>query len=156
MNDIALEWYSDLGFAEPAIVANDLKPDDGLRTAILISLFTDRRAELGDILPDLAADRRGWWADAVSEIEGDRIGSRLWLLARSKRENQVLDRARQYVREALAWLVEDRICEDFTVAADWVDTRGDAFAITGTGPRPGVDPARWRFDFVWTTEASRE
>ena len=59
--DIALIWNDALGAADIEIGASDLTTDAGLRTALLLSLFTDRRAEDGDVLPDNASDRRGWW-----------------------------------------------------------------------------------------------
>ncbi|WP_241085111.1 phage GP46 family protein [Candidatus Vondammii sp. HM_W22] len=42
----------------------DLAANDGLHSAVLVSLFTDRRAANDDLLPSSALDRRGWWADA--------------------------------------------------------------------------------------------
>ena len=60
-------------------MARTLRAERGLRSAVLISLFTDRRAEPGDV-PE-GEDPRGWWADVLGE-EGDRIGSRLWLIDR--------------------------------------------------------------------------
>ncbi|RJX19022.1 MAG: hypothetical protein C4575_09340 [Desulforudis sp.] len=83
----------------------------GLTTAVIVSLFTDRRAEDDDVLPDSAnGDKRGWWGDLVSpEVEGDRIGSRLWLLEREKTTPETLIRAREYIEQALEWLVDDGV-----------------------------------------------
>lgn len=107
MSDLAL-IYDGHG-CDLALDGNDLQLDDGLTTAILISLFSDRRARADDVLPAAAGDRRGWWADAWPQVEGDRIGSRLWLLGREKELAETLRRARDYAEEALAWLVEDGI-----------------------------------------------
>ena len=90
MSDIGLFWDRDS--ADFAIEANDLATDDGLETAVSLSLFTDRRAEDGDALPSGDADRRGWWGDDFPAVDGDRMGSRLWLLARSKQTPDVLER----------------------------------------------------------------
>lgn len=76
MTDIALHWDAVLNCADIALKNGALDTDDGLRTAILISLFTDARALDDDVLP-APEDRRGWWGDAIPEIEGDIIGSRL-------------------------------------------------------------------------------
>lgn len=89
-----------------------LATDGGLETAVIISLFTDRRARPDDALPGAPDDRRGWWGDAlpaVSGLQGDRIGSRLWLLGREKIVPETLRRARDYCREALAWMIEDKL-----------------------------------------------
>lgn len=115
--DIALVWSNAAGAADAGIVANDLARDDGLQTAVLLSLFTDRAAEEGDVLPDEETDRRGWWGDEFADDAGDRIGSRLWLLARSKRTDDVLARAEEYARESLQWLIDDKVAERIEVTA---------------------------------------
>lgn len=105
-----------------AIQRGDLAPDDGLETAIILSLFTDRRALPDDPLPDGSDDRRGWWADAWAE-QGP-VGSRLWLLEREKDTRDVVNRARDYAEEALQWLVDDGIAERIEVMAGWVEPSG--------------------------------
>lgn len=120
MTDIALRQSSILGTAprfDFAIESGDLAHDDGLRAAVLVSLFTDRRAEPDDTAS--GEDRRGWWADAWSEVDGDRIGSRLWLLARAKETATTLERARAYTAEALAWMIEDGIARAIEIEAEW-------------------------------------
>lgn len=97
----------------------DLASDDTIETAIILSLFTDRRAEPGDELPAGETDRRGWWGDAVPEAEGDRWGSRLWLLRREKQTQETLARAREYAREALSWLLDDGHATRLDVQATW-------------------------------------
>ncbi|OHD24772.1 MAG: hypothetical protein A2Y38_07780 [Spirochaetes bacterium GWB1_59_5] len=91
------------------LAAGDLVGEQGLRTAVILSLFLDRRAEPDDEIPDGTGDLRGWWGDAYAETPGDRIGSRLWLLAREKQLPQVVRRAEEYAREALQWLLDDGI-----------------------------------------------
>lgn len=98
------------------VSAGDLLLDDSLLTAVVVSLFSDRQAEPGDELPARETDRRGWWADATLP-DGDRIGSRLWLLAREKQLGSVLARAQEYAEEALAWLVRDGRAASVSVAA---------------------------------------
>lgn len=107
MSDLALTW--DGRGCDLALDGNDLQLDDSLQTSILISLFSDRRARADDVLPGADGDRRGWWADAYPQIEGDQIGSRLWLMSREKELAEPLHRAKEYAEEALAWLVTDGI-----------------------------------------------
>ena len=58
----------------------------------------------------------------------------------------VVVRARDYVREALAWLVDDGIAAAVDVT---VERQGfDRLAIGVTITRP-TGPAREHFDFVW-------
>ena len=117
--DVRISW--DLGLMEGDFifdeVTQDLEYDEGLETAVIISLFTDRRANFDDILPDSSnRDFRGWWGDLASPlIEGDQIGSRLWLLEREKTLKTVLVRAKQYAEEALQWMIEDRIATKIEV-----------------------------------------
>ena len=94
--------------ADLALETFALASDDGLETAVILSLFTDARARDDDTLPAGQTDRRGWWADAFPAVAGDRFGSRLWLLRRSKQLQESLIVAREYAEEALAWLVEAR------------------------------------------------
>ncbi|OSK27551.1 phage protein hypothetical protein [Escherichia coli M056] len=80
-------------------------PLDPLTRAVVISLFTWRRAE-----PDDNADvPMGWWGDTWPSVQNDRQGSRLWLLRRSKLTNQLVQTARVYVRESLQWLTDDGV-----------------------------------------------
>ena len=151
---IALEWDNAAGAASVVVENNDLKADAGLRTDLLVSLFTNRRAEPGDVLPDGVTDRQGWWADAVPVVEGDKVGSRLWLLDRSKKTPDILDRAVTYAREALQWLLDDRVCDRFDVVAEYL-TEHAGLGLVVTVFRPGVDPARFRFNHTWTAEESR-
>jgi phage gp46-like protein len=59
--DLALTWDEQQGAADLALIDNDLASDRGLETAVLLSLFTDRRAQPDDVPPSGdPADRRGW------------------------------------------------------------------------------------------------
>lgn len=106
---------------------NGIALEQGLESAVIVSLLTDRRAGVEDVLPEresaIAAavppDRRGWAGDALSEWEGDRIGSRLWLLAREKQTESTLRRAVDYAREALQWLIDDGHARTVDIAAQW-------------------------------------
>ena len=143
-----------------AIQRGDLAPDDGLETAVILSLFTDRRARPDDPLPD-GSDRRGWWADAYPRASAragqDPIGSRLWLLEREKDTREVVNRARDYAEEALQWLVDDGIAERIEVMAGWVEQSGELTELKTATVIPGVlgigaviyrpldPPAKYRF-----------
>ncbi len=122
MTDIALRLIQDSPGIPPrfdiAIENGDLAADDGLRTAILLSLFLDRRAEDDDEIDD--DDRRGSWQDQYLENPNDKQGSRLWLLKREKETAATLQRARTYAEEALRWLVDDGIARKIETEAEWV------------------------------------
>lgn len=127
------------------ILAPGLAEDSGLDTAVIISLFSDRRAEDGD-LPS-GENRRGWWGDTYAEIESDKIGSRLWLLSREKQLPRVVARAEEYVNEALAWLIADGIANRVQVTATVI-----AQGVLGLDIqiyRNDAPPVRFRFDYFW-------
>ncbi|MFH1999962.1 MAG: phage GP46 family protein [Planctomycetota bacterium] len=108
MTDIKLINNSEngqLGF-DVAIINGDLQTDPGIETAILVSLFTDRRAESDDLLPSANMGRRGWWGDLYQGNTGRRVGSKLWLHSREKVTDQALATIRDEVDESLDWLIE--------------------------------------------------
>lgn len=145
--DLALTWSNATGDGDLSMIDSDLASDRGLVTAMILSLFTDRRAENDDQPPSGdERDRRGWWADQFADIEGDLIGSRLWLLDRSKRTNETKLRAEEYVSEAWAWMLEDRVVSGIDVTVEVTDA---GLLISGAVQRPGRDPVTFRFDHTW-------
>ncbi|ARK86036.1 phage GP46 family protein [Burkholderia pseudomallei] len=93
-----------------------LTTGNDLETAVLISLFTDRIAEPDDMIPDGSNDPRGWWGDEFSTVK---IGSRLWLLQRAKQTQETLQRAYDYIVEALQWMIDDGVAAKFDVYVEW-------------------------------------
>lgn len=71
---------------------------------VLISLFTDSRAEESDTLPDASNDLRGWPGDTFYDAPW---GSKLWLLYREKLTTDVRNLAVKYAEDALAWMLVD-------------------------------------------------
>lgn len=143
--DVALimkEMGADLSLENLSLVQ-----DDTLKTAVVLSLFIDRRAEADDELPDNTGNRRGWWADTYADVLDDRIGSRLWLLSREKQLPSVLARAKEYAEEALAWLVEDGVAESVTVETWWV--RMGVMGLLVKIFRPDAPAIDYKFDYLW-------
>lgn len=102
--------------------------EDALRSAVIVSLLTDRRANSDDTIPDapltnqsIPPDRRGWAGDALADVIGDRVGSRLWLLSRKKQTEETRCLAIEYCQEALQWLMDDKIASSALVKAEWTD-----------------------------------
>jgi phage gp46-like protein len=127
--DIKINLDTDLMKGDFAFdpVVQDFEKDGGLETAVMISLFTDRRSQDDDILPDPNSnDRRGWWGDLIKPYsEGDQIGSRLWLLNREKTSISTLQRAKQYVEESIQWLIDDGYAEKIEVEVERKGTPGN-------------------------------
>lgn len=132
--DLALEQFA-------------LAADDGLETAVILSLFTDARASDDDPLPFGESDRRGWWADAFPSVDRDRIGSRLWLLRREKQTQDTLNRAREYAEEALAWLIADGVARSVEVESFIV--RNGVLGLSVVIQRPDASIARFRYETLW-------
>lgn len=112
------------GFFAPfdIYVAEDgFKADDGLQTAVIISLFTDRRLPDGVAHPDGAADRKGYWGD-LAESDGYQWGSLLWTLYRQVITDTVITNCRQFCEDALQWMIDDGIAESVTVTAERAGT----------------------------------
>lgn len=124
-----------------------LEEDDGLETAVVLSLFTDRRAENDDALPGARDDRRGWWADQFLDESKDRLGSRLWLLSREKQVSAVLVRAKEYAEEALAWFIKDGIARAVSVTA--TIPRSGVLGLEVEVARSSAPPAKYRFETFW-------
>lgn len=145
--DLALVWNEVRGSADLVLIDGDIASDPGMTTTVLLSLFLDRRAEDDDVPPSSDPnDRRGWWGDQFAEREGDRIGSRLWLLDRSVLTSDTANRAVEYVREALAWMIEDQVVARIDVD---VTTTATALLIDVTLQRPGRDAVAFKFSRVW-------
>lgn len=129
----------------------DLQGDAGMLTAIYISLFTDRRANENDPLPDervgQPSDMRGWWGDYLSLSDAPEIiGSRLWLLSREKEMAVVVARAQEYAGEALAWLREFGYTVDLRVRADHAGKRHLSINVTALPDgKPGDKGRSWIF-----------
>lgn len=132
--DLALEQFA-------------LATDDGLETAVILSLFTDARAKDDDVLPLGQTDRRGWWGDSYAPVPGDRFGSRLWLLSASKQLQQSLNLAKQYAEEALGWLVEDGAARK--VEVDTFIPRDEVMGMTVRIYRPDGSALPIRFEMLW-------
>lgn len=123
-----------------------LAPADPLLRAVIVSLFTWRRANPDDDLP--GNRREGWWGDSYPVVEHDRIGSRLWLLSRAKLLPDTVARAQEYAEEALKWLVDDGVATRVLVTAErqGIDRLALGIQIYRKDER---DPLDLRFANVW-------
>lgn len=153
MKDIFLKSIENGIAFDVSIEDQDLETDEGLRTAVILSLFTDRRVKPEELpAGTLDPDRRGWWGDALSEVEGDQIGSKWWLLVREKQTEETRKRYQEYAEEALQWLIEDGVAQSITVEAEFVSR--SVLGVQITIPRPGNKEA-FRYNLNWNFESNR-
>lgn len=133
-----------------------LDDTQALATAVIVALGTDRLALPDDVLPDPdSTDRAGWWGDmdAAALFNGWPIGSRLWLLKRSKivgpedPEGATVSRVEEYISEAIQPFVDMNVASSFDVTASRVDIqRIDAYVTIYRGPKT---PVELRFEILW-------
>lgn len=146
--DIALIYNADIDGLDISLDGVDLRADDSLATAAMLSLLCDRTAQPHEV--DTGADRRGWWADAYADVEGDEFGSRLWLLDREKQLPEVVQRARRYVREALQWMVSDGLVKTIDVSGF---VPRDGWLVVDA--QLGLQSESRRYRFEWSDASKR-
>lgn len=144
MTDISTTWISSTGNGDWSISGGALASGDDLTSAVLISLFTDRQANDDDVPPDGGNDLRGWWGDADEDVL---IGSRLWLLDRSKLTPAVANTAKIYIEEALKWLIDDQVALGVSVATAIASSSQLNSLITITRQDGSVVPLQ--FNWAW-------
>lgn len=90
----------------------DIATEDSFETAILYSLFGERRASHEEVIDH--PRRRGW----IGNDDDFENGSKLWLLDQSRLTRETLNRLEDEAAKALQWLVDDNLA----VAIDGVST----------------------------------
>lgn len=109
--DIALDKSK--GYYDMSFTGGDFTLTDGFDTALLMSLFCERRASESEIpAPEL---RRGWWGNLLSDFIRFEIGSKLWLLAQARATENTLNDAINYTQQCLEWFIEDGHLDDIEV-----------------------------------------
>jgi phage gp46-like protein len=145
MPDISTVWDPVNGQGDYVLVGPDLQAGSDVETAVLISWFTDAEAAEDDVIPDGSGDRRGWWGD-LGELYP--IGSKLWLLERSKLDASVVALARTYASAAVQWMINDGVCSQIDVVTEQI--RPNALGLMGTFHRPGQDPLVLKYQVPWS------
>jgi phage gp46-like protein len=143
-----------------------LESDDGLKTAAIISLFTNKRAPSAAQLPAAqpigapaggglaglaAGNMRGWLGDAYLPTLGDQIGSWLWLLAREKATQETRTRAEGYINDALGWMITLGLVASIDVATWWQGLAVDNPTLAARIQlfRPDGTSVSLQFDKLW-------
>ena len=144
MSDITTIWNVEQGMGDYLLAGAALAEGDELQTAMIISLFSDRVAAPTDRIPDGTNDPRGWACDTDDLA----IGSRLWLLDRSKQTDAVLNQAKDYITEAVQWMIDDQFVERFDITVEW--TRRSMLGCRVVAYRKvGTQLIALRYAYVW-------
>lgn len=148
MNDIGLFLVNNC--FDLVIEKQDLKADDGLETVVSISLFSDQRVREEELI--FGQERkRGWWGDAISEIDKDQIGSKMWLLERGKRTLEDLTKLQEYAKLSLKWMLEDGIASAIQVAGEFDVSEQTILNITIQRP----NDVESRYSVLWDAQEVR-
>lgn len=121
--------------------------DDPLVRSVINSLFCWRRADASDDRP--CDSWMGWWGDSFADEDGDRWGSKLWLLFRSKMTPDILKLAEQYASDALQWMIDDGIASRVEVEAERGGVNQLSLAVTIYKP-DGKVASSLRFQDIWS------
>ena len=81
----------------------DFTPCYGFDTSITMSMFTEARADKGDVYKD--EQRRGWIGNETPDIPGLEIGSKLWLEFQARKTTRTKNAIVDHIKNAYAWMV---------------------------------------------------
>jgi phage gp46-like protein len=144
-NDIHLECNEIKGFYDLELVADgsDLLGAVNLRTAIGISIFTDRRSNSDDLIPN----QGGWPGDSIRPDNEDLLGSKLWMYYTEIAIDEHLPPIEDTVRESVQWLLDDNVAKEITVSAFWVSKPNGILQINTDVTQ--FDGTGERYEYVW-------
>lgn len=114
--DILLEKNTD-GYYDIAFDNGDLKSTEGFTSALLMSIFCERRATPSEVATP--EKRRGWWGNSFLGFTDFEIGSKLWLLSQARADQVSLNNSITYANNALDWLIEDKYIDKVNVSAEY-------------------------------------
>ncbi len=128
---------------EITFIKDDIDTNDGIFSAVFISLFTDRRIEEAE-RPEGEESLRGWWGDGLADVDGDLIGSKLWLLFTLTITTETLPKSKEWTEQALQWFIDDDIVEEIIVSSEFISDGLLRILIVMDGPN--IDRVSFRAD----------
>lgn len=84
----------------------DLIETKELLNQLIISLFTQKQATPEELKLYGFDENKGWWADALN---ASNIGSKFWLLSRSKNTKTLSQKIESFTRDALEWMIAEKL-----------------------------------------------
>ena len=85
-------------------IAVPFRAENNLESAILISLFTDAYVESDEAKNYGKEEGGGWFGES-------NIGSKIWLIADGKINNETFSQAVAFAEQSLQWLIDDGIAD---------------------------------------------
>ena len=105
--------FKDIGF-----VNGDIETTRDLETAVLLSIFCERRADSSEV--PIAKYRRGWVGNILMFDSLDEMGSKLWLLSQARATANNLSRAEKFIAEALEWMIKTGKIRNISVSVNYL------------------------------------
>lgn len=118
------------GAFDVPLVDGDIDIENGMDTAIWVSLCTDARANADQVA--LPQHRRGWPGNTVAPVANRGLGGLLWLIDQRRLNQATLNEAVDYAQKALNWMLEDNVAQNIEVSGVIVPTSGIQLNITIT------------------------
>lgn len=146
MADIALILQGGQPNADIGLSNGDLIINKDLQSAVIISLFSNRLAEVGDVPTGI--NRQGWWGDSYLTPGKYLIGSRLWLLQRANATQETANLAQNYCQEALRWLITEGVAASIDVQTQIVGLYTLEIAIQIYKPDSTIE--NFLYEYVWS------
>ena len=110
MIDILLEktalGYYDISFTDEG----DFVTTDGLDTAILMSILSEKRADSSEIVTP--EHRGGDWSNELNDIVDYEVGSKFWLLYQARANEESLNFGIGAIEEGLQWMIDDELIKE--------------------------------------------
>ena len=119
--DAVLEKRTDGSYDLQIGADGDILTAEAFDTAIIVSLFTDARADQSEVLPSEL--RRGWIGnESTPDFE---IGSKMWLFYQNRLTQTTVNGIVGAAQDSLQWLVQDSIPATDTTIANSVTASGE-------------------------------
>jgi len=145
-------WNEALQEFDWQISGTSLKDDDQLFNAVMLCLFTDKRARDDATLPGDDDDPRGWWGNYVdvdSAAGEQELGSHLWLFERVAMTDENLKGIEDAVRDALLPLVNSGMVASTSVSVEWDKPSGRVSIGVQAYSQEGEKMFDQRYARVW-------
>lgn len=153
--DIRLLFDVNKQYADFMIADRDVDRDAGIETAVMLTLLTDKRAEAGDPLPDGSGYKGGWWGDSLPVVPDYEMGTKLWLLQRSKTLSEIPAIAKEYLNDGFKWMIEDGIVKSVEVAVERRRDLKDTLYFALTFVKPEGTTIFYKFYYNWEAQILR-
>ncbi len=161
MGDLSIVWDPTTGTGDLSMVASALASGNDLETASLLSIFTERQVDPGDIVYD--TDPHGCWIDTYAALEdaslvaipNDRMGSKVYQVFARPRTQDTLNWLRDQLIQCHGWMILDGVASAVDATAFFTGPGGIGaiVSITANGV-PNLYSYVWGVLGSWTPGSS--